>query len=112
MKLVQTSFEELMHDNLYNYDVDFEGRKYTVSDFYEELSKKSKNGYTKIIGCNIVSSHGDIPLFDWDSDNVDFTIMDPDYFESIKNTIIQKATAAVIGDYEYYYLDLEVKDEK
>lgn len=111
MKLIEAGVEGSENHKVYNYTVDFEGKEYTVNDLYEELIKKSKNGYTKIIGCNVCSEHGDIPLFDYEPDENDFVVIDPDYLDSIKNCVIIKAAAAVIGFYEYYYLDLEAKDE-
>lgn len=111
MFLVDAGVEGCENHRVYNYTVDFEGKIYTVSDLYEELVKKSKNGHTKIIGCNISSSHGDIPLFDFEPDDNDFFIIDPDFFDSIKNRTIKNANAAVIGNYEYYYLELEGQNE-
>lgn len=111
MILVDAGVEGLENHRVYNYTVDFEGKTYTVEKLYEELSKKSKNGYTNIIGCNVCSEHGDIPLFDWESDVNDFFVIDPDYFDSIKNQPINQANAAVIGNYEYYYLELEEAHE-
>lgn len=107
MILVDAGVEGSENHRVYNYTVDFEGKTYTVKDLYDEFSKRIKSPYTRIIGCNVCSEHGDIPLFDFESDENGFLIIDTDYFNSIEDRVIKSATAAVIGFYEYYYLTLE-----